>query len=59
MSQFWQKLFSKNTNARFWDYKHPDSVLWHVPKTWKCTFRKHECLKKGHAAPDPGAGCTP
>ena len=38
---------SENKNPRFWDYNQPDSVLWHVPKTGKCTFRKHECPISG------------
>jgi len=31
---------SENKNPRFWDYPQPYSVLWHAPKTGKCTFRK-------------------
>jgi hypothetical protein len=31
----------------------------HPLKTAKHLFWKQECPKKGHAASDPGAGCTP
>ena len=31
----------------------------HPLKTAKPFHGKQECPKKGHAAPDPGAGCTP
>ncbi len=31
----------------------------HPLKTAKAFFRKHECLKKGHATAPIGAGCTP
>jgi hypothetical protein len=59
MSQFWQRLFSENTNASKRDMPHPIRAPVAPLKTAKAFFRKHECLKKGHAAPDPGAGCTP
>jgi hypothetical protein len=31
----------------------------HPLKTANHLFWKQECSKKGHAAPDPGADCTP
>ncbi len=31
----------------------------YVPILAKAFFRKHECLKKGHATAPIGAGCTP
>jgi hypothetical protein len=31
----------------------------YVPNLAKAFFRKHECLKRGHATAPIGAGCTP